>query len=205
MSKTSIRVYTDGSATTANKPGGWAFRVVANGAPIFESSGYMEKASNNDAELEAAIQGLRHMKEKYLTAQREPSQDEIKLVSDSQLILGWASGNYKAKQPEKIPRIEELRELVKFLGIKTEWVKGHSGDVHNSRCDKLAKRARAGLTQEAKQSFNTNIGPKRVGTLCLIYKGDRLIIDLDSKSIELYDSNLHGLREFNLQVTTNEQ
>ena len=53
-----IEVYSDGSATTADKAGGWGSVIVIDGALHKELSGHLESATNNDAELEAAIQGL---------------------------------------------------------------------------------------------------------------------------------------------------
>ena len=53
-----IEVYTDGSATTSEKPGGWGYVIVIDGVKHSEGSGRMETATNNDAELEGAIMGL---------------------------------------------------------------------------------------------------------------------------------------------------
>ncbi len=201
-----VEIYTDGSATTSDKPGGWAFRVVGNGTAIYENSGHMEKASNNDAELEAALQGLEYIKTKYDINKRDPKEDDILLISDSQLVLGWASERYRGKQPEKIDRINRLKELIKALSAKTKWVKGHSGNVHNTRCDKLAKNARKGaaLGSTSLNPKDTKIGTRKKGTLSLLYKGTGFVVDLEGKAIEEYDKDVHGYREFFLQVTAYE-
>lgn len=203
--KAVIEIYTDGSATTANLPGGWAFRIVGNGTPIFESSGYMEKASNNDAELEAALQGLEYIKAKYELAKRDPKLEEIYLVSDSQIVLGWASGKYKAKQAEKVHKIQRLKQLISEMAVKTKWVKGHHQDVHNIRCDRLAKNARKGKTvaivpKDDRLKVLTAIGTKRKGIVAIWYKNMLKIIDLDSNLIENYDPDLHGQRASQLEI-----
>jgi ribonuclease HI len=53
-----FKVYTDGSATTKDKPGGWAYAIVKDGVKVTEGSGFSAGTTNNDMELEAAIQGL---------------------------------------------------------------------------------------------------------------------------------------------------
>ena len=53
-----IDVYTDGSATVAQKPGGYGWVITVDDKFHSEGSGHMPLASNNDAELESAIQGL---------------------------------------------------------------------------------------------------------------------------------------------------
>jgi ribonuclease HI len=147
-----IEVYTDGSATTNDKPGGYAFVVVIDGIKYHEGSGYMPNASNNDAELEAAIQGLIYLKENYVKLLFLPGKEpppgqypknaKITLVSDSQLILGWASGRYTFRQVDKMEKFKRLQLLVHEFDVQTRWVEGHNGDEHNERCDKLANEAR---------------------------------------------------------------
>jgi ribonuclease HI len=201
--KATIEVYTDGSATTGDLPGGWAFRVVGNGIPIFENSGHMEKATNNDAELEAALQGLEYLKTKYEAAKRNPREEEIFLVSDSQIVLGWASGKYRVKQAGKIDKVKRIRELVIFLGVKPKWVKGHSGDTHNTRCDKLARNARKGKTVDNSSTIPTKpsmIGTKKKGVVNLWHKGVLKIVDLESNIVEDYDPDAHGRRSSVFEV-----
>lgn len=201
-----IEVYTDGSATTAEHPGGWAFRIVGNGQPIFESSGQMEKATNNDAELEAAVQGLKFLKEKYDNAGRDPKQEDIYLVSDSQIVLGWASGKFKVKQQAKLEKAKMLRQLVSDMNVIMKWVKGHGTDTHNIRCDKLARNARKGkITKNKPNSIKTMIGTKKKGTVCLWYNNTLKVIDLDSNLVEDYDIDAHGQRSSYLGLNTGEK
>ena len=145
-----IEIYTDGSATTKDKPGGWAWVLVVDGEKHSEGSGYLSHATNNDAELEAAIQGLIALKgfidtpcspEEFIKA-----QPLIKtLVSDSEIVLGWITGAYRFRQLDKIDKFKELQLLVKLLEVKTRWIEGHTGHIYNERCDQLAKEARLGV------------------------------------------------------------
>lgn len=198
-----IEIYTDGSATTNDKPGGWGWVMVHDGVKYSESSGYMPKASNNDAELEAAIQGL-SAAVKYLNTPNAYGQkinfsETTVLVSDSQLILGWANGTYSFRQYDKIDKFKELQLLVKNYNVKTRWVKGHTGDEHNERCDKLANAARLGVQAKADKveailEGKTLIGHKKNGVICIWYKNILRIISIEDSIIETYDRTIHGTR-----------
>ncbi|NJO48288.1 MAG: reverse transcriptase-like protein [Leptolyngbyaceae cyanobacterium RM2_2_4] len=137
-----IEVYSDGSATIASKPGGYGWVLVIDGVKVKEGNGHMPKASNNDAELEAAIQGLAHVLKMRLNNQIPIGAHEIVLVSDSQIVLGWVTGAFRFKQKAKMQKFEQLQYLVRKLNVKTRWVEGHTGDEHNERCDTLANMAR---------------------------------------------------------------
>lgn len=203
-----VEVYSDGSATTGDKPGGWGYVVVINGQKHSEGSGRMENATNNDAELEAATQGLEAV-ERFLAEQGlQPNQVNglsVTLVSDSQLILGWASGTWKFKQIDKMEAYHRLRKTVARLRAKTRWVEGHSGDEHNERCDKLANIARKGLVEEiereeAKAKGKPCIGDKKSGILCVWYGDCLKVIDLDTNIVEDYNREIHGKRGSAIEI-----
>jgi len=199
-----IEVYSDGSATVADKPGGYGWVMVTDGQKYSEGGGHMDKASNNDAELEAAIQGL-SAAFKFIMASRigniGTSQVffEVVLVSDSKLILGWASDQYKFKQHSKMDKYHSLRALVRRMDVKTKWVRGHSGDEHNERCDQLANEARTGIEKKEKKKIalekgESCIGAKKTGIMCIHYKGILKIIDFDQNIVEDYVREIHGAR-----------
>lgn len=141
-----IEVFTDGSATTANNPGGYGWVLIVGGNKYSEGNGHMEKATNNDAEMEAAIQGL-------VAAYKLVSSDlisevddyEVILCSDSQITLNWANGTYRFKQEAKYAKFEILKKLMAKLNAQTRWVRGHSGNEWNERCDELANLGRLKL------------------------------------------------------------
>lgn len=151
-----IDVFTDGSATIATKPGGWGYVIVIDNLKVSEGWGHMELASNNDAELQAAIQGLAAVLKMRVDGKLPIEAHEVTLVSDSQIILGWTTGTYRFKQTAKIHMYNQLQYLVKKLNVKTRWVEGHSGDEHNERCDKLANIGRKGESEEKPKKTRKN-------------------------------------------------
>lgn len=206
-----IEVYTDGSATVNTKPGGWAYVLVVDDKKVAECAGHMTFASNNDAEMEAAIQGLAAAL-KFVNSETDIRCGEdgipdytVTLKSDSELIIGWTNGRYRFKQESKITKYNQLQFLAKRLKVKTEWVRGHSGVEHNERCDKLANQARLGVNREKEKAEaiaagKTLIGTKKHGTLCVWYKNQLKIVDLETNVIEDYDRTIHGQRGGTLEV-----
>lgn len=199
-----IELYTDGSATTKDKPGGYGYVICIDGVKHSEGNGHMPKATNNDAEMEAAIQGLAAVLRVMATKQINIKGHDmvgfsVTVCADSQLILGWIDGTYRFKQQDKIDRYYVLKSLVDRVGAKTRWVRGHSGDEHNERCDKLANLAR--LQQEEKidtkvkkDNGDSLIATKKSGTICVWYKDKLKVIDLEKNVIEDFDREVHGSR-----------
>lgn len=195
-----IKIWTDGSATTKEKPGGWAWVLTVEEQFHSEGSGHLEKATNNDAELIAVLKGLEAALSLIISCPSSfPLENDVTLKSDSALILGWANGTYKFKQIDKLPLYDALRRLVRKLNVKTEWVKGHSGIEFNERCDKLANQARLGIQkekekEEAKATGNTLIGTKKDGVICFWAYGKLKVLDILNNVCEDYSREAHGKR-----------
>jgi ribonuclease HI len=135
-----IDVYSDGSATTKDKPGGYGWVITIDGKFHSEGSGSILNATNNDAELEAAIVGLAHVYRNIVHGSTQVNSYEmtITLVSDSEIVLGWLTGRYRFKQTAKNNKYESFMRLKKAMTVQARWVEGHTGDQWNERCDELA-------------------------------------------------------------------
>lgn len=136
-----VTLYTDGYCKPNPGRGGWA-AILLSGAAQKELSGAESDTTNNRMELTAAIQGL--------SALTEPCQ--ISLYTDSEYVRlgitewlpGWKARGWKtySKTPVKNQDLwQALDTLTQTHTINWYWVKGHSGDKYNERCDKLAARA----------------------------------------------------------------
>lgn len=142
-----IEIYADGSGNSFDSDGGFGWCIVVDGEFHSEGNGYIPSATNNVAELSAAIHGLRAAKNKLCLNSSGGDEQKFVLVSDSQLCLGYASGRYRCKAEHLRPLAVELQGLYKELNADVRWVKGHSGNQWNEHCDKLAKTAREGKGQ----------------------------------------------------------
>lgn len=145
-SETTLTMYTDGSSQGAFSPGGWAFVVLEGEKRLHEAAGFLKQASNNEAEMWAAIHGLRWI-EKHV--QPAPA---VLVVSDSQYLVNgaseWAYG-WKMKgwrntsgKAANIPLWETILDIQSRLRVDWKHVRGHSGNKWNDRCDFMAGEAR---------------------------------------------------------------
>jgi ribonuclease HI len=199
-----LEIFTDGSATIATKPGGWAYVLVLDGQKLGEGFGSAENVTNNDMELQAAIEGLLAAA-KYIRKLEKPSTiTEIVLRSDSQIILGWANGSYRFKQEEKFHKFEQLNRLVGMMKVKTEWVEGHSGNEFNERCDELANIARKSLEpakitpkkerQKKNKALKESVSPRSFkieeGVMIVRYNGILKKINLTNNTITDYTDSV---------------
>jgi ribonuclease HI len=159
-----VEVYSDGSGTTGDLPGGYGWVVCVDGVKVAEGSGGLPAATNNTAEVTAAIRGLDYVATTDIPgctglndgyeneAHNQANRVRLVLISDSQLTLKWATGEYQCKKWHLIPLVIELRKLMKKLNAETRWVKGHNGNEHNERCDVLAGSAREAVVRAANPS-----------------------------------------------------
>lgn len=137
---TLIEVFSDGSGNTLASDGGFGWRIVVDGKMLEEGSGYLSRATNNIAECTAAIEGLKRAE--ALILQNGWQMAKVVLVSDSQLVLGYASDKWRCKAEHLRPLKTELTQIYNRLDAETRWVRGHSGDENNEAVDKLAKAGR---------------------------------------------------------------
>lgn len=146
---TKVQIFTDGACQGNPGPGGWAAILVC-GPHRREITGYAPATTNNRMEMQAAIEGLRNLK--------QPCAVEI--YTDSQYLKNgmeqwlakWKRNGWRtaARQPVKNADLwEQLDAEAGQHEISWHWVRGHDGHVENERCDFLANEAirQRGLVQ----------------------------------------------------------
>ena len=130
-------LYADGACIGNPGPGGWGVVVAEPGDEYRElSGGPYPHSTNNKMEITAVIEGLRDI---------QPGSDVI-VRSDSSYVVNTMMLGWKRKANEDLWR--ELDREVDVREVRFEWVRGHSGDKHNERADKLAASAARGLKLE---------------------------------------------------------
>ncbi|HHU75899.1 MAG TPA: ribonuclease HI [Firmicutes bacterium] len=140
-----VIIYTDGACKGNPGPGGWAALLMYKDKKR-EIYGAEPHTTNQRMELQAAIEGLRLLK--------EPCQ--VRLHSDSAYLVNafrqrwlerWEKNGWRTRNKQPVENQDLWREL---LGLATyhrvEWnkVRGHSTDEYNNRCDYLAQEAALG-------------------------------------------------------------
>ena len=113
-----------------------------------EISGGEALTTNNRMELLAAILALE--------ALREPC--EVQLHSDSRYVVeafrqrwldGWRARGWRTAAKQPVANRDLWERLLRAMApheVTWKWVRGHSGDVENERCDVLAETAARGKT-----------------------------------------------------------
>src|SRR5262245_37502481 len=140
-----VVIYTDGACLGNPGPGGYGV-VLLHGKHRKEFSRGYRLTTNNRMEILACIIGLRALK--------EPSA--VSLYSDSQYVInsmtkGWARGWKKKdwmRNDQPVPNADLWRQMLELCDrhkVKFNWVRGHSGNKENERCDQLARQASLGF------------------------------------------------------------
>ncbi len=139
-----ISIYTDGSCM--RNPGG---RGGYGAVLLFQQNrrelqGGFRRTTNNRMELMAAIAGLQSI---------EADGAIVRIYSDSRYLVdsmskrwvqSWQRRGWKKKYGKPCANIDlwiELLNLCKRHTVSFEWVRGHSGNAENARCDFLALAA----------------------------------------------------------------
>ncbi|MBE9231973.1 ribonuclease HI [Cuspidothrix issatschenkoi LEGE 03284] len=135
-------IYTDGACTGNPGPGGWGTVVYFNDGSVHEMGDSSQHTTNNKMEMQAAIAALEFFKS---SGQNQP----ISLHTDSEYLIncvtkwvkGWKKNGWKKSDGKPVQNqdlLETLDELNSKL-VKWEYVKGHSGNIGNERCDAIAR------------------------------------------------------------------
>ena len=156
-SQKQIDIYTDGACQGNPGPGGYGV-VLLSGSHRKELSGGYRLTTNNRMELLAAIEGLEALKERC----------DVTLYSDSQYVVnsitkGWAekwkaNGWRRNKKDDAVnPDLwDRLLKACELHDVDFRWVRGHTGNKENERCDRLAVEAAKGKDLPADLVYETS-------------------------------------------------
>jgi len=134
-----VEIFTDGACSGNPGPGGWGAILRFQGTQKEISGGQLE-TTNNQMELQAAIEALKALKAPCVVDLYTDSQYLRQGIT--QWIHNWKRNGWKTadKKPVKNqPLWVELDELVTKHTITWHWLKGHAGHPENERCDELAR------------------------------------------------------------------
>jgi ribonuclease HI len=142
-----VKIYSDGACRGNPGPGGWAALLICGNAER-EISGGAAAATNNQMELRAAIEALSALN----------SSCHVDFYTDSAYlrngVLRWI-GRWRERgwitnglQPVKnLSLWKQLDSARSRHFVHWHWVKGHSDNAFNLRCDRLAKREIANINR----------------------------------------------------------
>lgn len=144
-------IFTDGACSGNPGPGGWGSVILSPEQQVIELGGGDPSTTNNRMEMGAAIGALQAL---------AGLEGDIQVFTDSTYLIrgitkwiwGWRKRGWKTADGAAVQNQdlwEQLAVLVtarKNLGSKIDWyyVRGHTGNPGNERCDRIAVAFSAG-------------------------------------------------------------
>ena len=140
-----ITIYTDGAAKGNPGKGGYGV-VLLSGKHRKEISQGFKLTTNNRMELLAVIIGLESLKKNNETVVVYSDSKYVVDAVEKKWVFSWEKTNFnKKKNPDLWIR---FLKIYRQHNIAFKWVKGHSNNVENNRCDLLAVEASEGVNLE---------------------------------------------------------
>mgnify|MGYP001355833979 FL=1 len=135
-----VNIYTDGACRGNPGPGGWGVLIQYQNNEK-EYFGGNKNTTNNQMELQAAIEGLKLLKEECI----------VNLTTDSKYVMQgitswikkWKINKWKNSNKKDVKNKElwiELDKLCMKHDVRWNWVKGHTGHEQNEIADILANK-----------------------------------------------------------------
>ena len=130
-----ITIYTDGASSGNPGPGGYGVVLISGKHRLEKSEGF-KLTTNNRMELMAVIAGLEALK---IPGSKVIIYTDSKYVADSVekgWVFQWESRAFKKKKNPDL-WIRFLKVFRKH-NVRFVWIKGHSNNIENEICDRLA-------------------------------------------------------------------
>lgn len=142
-----IEIYTDGSCYNKRRIGAWVAILFIDGEKIVLSD-LETDTTNNRMELTAVIKAIEYVRDKH------PAATTIKVVSDSQYVIGLARRktkflftDFKTKKGNDIRNVDlvkQLLELHEVIDVEYVKIKAHQQPTdetnYNIEADILARK-----------------------------------------------------------------
>jgi ribonuclease HI len=141
--KTVGYLYTDGASRGNPGPAGAGVLLLdEKGRPILELNRFLGKATNNEAEYQALIAGLKAAEKLEFT--------RLRIFLDSELVVKQLHGEYRVRNPRLQPLFDEVASRLQRL---SSYAIMHVPRERNQEADRLANEAvdrglRGGPTEE---------------------------------------------------------
>jgi ribonuclease HI len=148
------KIYTDGACTGNPGPGGWGTVVYFEDGTVHEMGGGDPATTNNRMEMQGAIAALEFL-------QDSGQAQSITLHTDSEYVKngitkwihGWKKKGWKTAAGKAVLNQDLWQEIDRLNSSQVTWkyVRGHSGDEGNERCDTIARSFAKGKPTQLKQ------------------------------------------------------
>lgn len=141
-------IYTDGASRGNPGPAAWAFIILDDqGETIDVKSGYMGRATNNEAEYTAIIQAIKSARERNILF--------ATIHSDSEIVVKQINGDYKCKEPRLLALKTTIREISSGADIRYVNVPRESRFIQD--CDRECNKTLDREVRNVKDTYQSGI------------------------------------------------
>jgi len=145
----SLVIFTDGASFGNPGPMGIGVVIYRDGKKVSEMSEYIGNGTNNVAEYTAVMRALEYAK--------ESGDKEVRVKSDSQLIVRQLNGDYKVKDEKLRALKRQVDGLCAGMSVSFE----HIPREQNNEADALSKEAAETGKKAGKEA--KRIGQQKLG------------------------------------------
>ena len=134
-----VIIYTDGACSGNPGPGGWGAILIYKNT-YKEISGGKKETTNNEMELTAVVESLSLLKETCNVTLYSDSSYVVNAVN-KKWLTNWKNNGWINSKKKTLPNLalwKKLDTLLELHRVTFVWVKGHSDNEYNNRCDNLA-------------------------------------------------------------------
>ena len=142
-----VIIYTDGGCKPNPGPGGYG-AVLLYGKHRKEISGGFRRTTNNRMEIYAAIAALEALLEPCTVVLHTDSQYLANAMGKG-WVERWRRQRWMRNKTDPALNVDLWKRLLIMTErheVTWKWTRGHAGNPHNERVDKLATKARKRLT-----------------------------------------------------------
>lgn len=186
------KLYTDGACSGNPGPGGWGVVIYFEDGSIHELGGHDRATTNNRMEMQAAIDALQFFAD---FGQTEPcilhTDSEYLIKGITQWVKSWKKKGWKTAAGkavlnqdlwETLDRLHHQVQAQTKMTVTWQYVRGHSGNVGNERCDAIARSFAARQSPQLRQ--RSKIGDPDSPPLANSDPAPKHSVDLHSSMLE---------------------
>lgn len=129
--ESNLKLFIDGAARNNPGPAGAGIHIKRNGHVVFNRGYFLGSKTNNEAEYLSLILGLLKL-QNFIN-----DKEQVKIISDSQLLVRQILGQYKVKKPE----LQKLYIFAMSILRKMNYTIEHVLRDQNKEADKNANQA----------------------------------------------------------------
>ena len=152
-----VIIYTDGSAKGNPGNGGYGIVMISGDYRKEFSQGY-KLTTNNRMELLSVIVSLEKLKNPKTTVVVYSDSKYVVDAVEKRWLFNWEKNHYKNKKNPDLWK--RFLKIYKKHHVTFVWVKGHSDNKENNRCDILAVEAANSNSLISDSWYEENVSSK---------------------------------------------